>query len=160
MSTKRAVAGLLVALVATFAAAGLGSAFTSRSVSDWYAALARPAWTPPGWVFGPVWTALYVLMAVAAWLVWRQAGDWAGARAALGLYVVQLVLNAAWPGLFFGLRMPGAAFAELVVLWAAILATLVAFRRLSPTAGALMAPYLAWCTFAAALNLAIWRMNV
>jgi len=159
-SGTRQAAGLLVALVATFAAAGLGSVFTSRSVSDWYAALARPSWTPPGWVFGPVWTLLYVLMAVAAWLVWRRAGGWAGARAALGLYAVQLVLNAAWTGLFFGLRMPGVAFAELAVLWAAIVATLVAFRRHSPAAGALMVPYLAWCTFAAALNLAIWRMNV
>ncbi len=158
MSRGRQALGLVVVVVVTFAAAGVGSVFTSGSVSQWYPALARPSWTPPGWLFGPVWTALYTLMAVAAWAVWRKQG-WAGARAALVLYAVQLALNAAWSPLFFGLRMSGVAFVELVVLWLAIIATAVAFWKKSLVAGALLVPYVLWTTFAAALNLAIWRMN-
>ena len=158
MSRGRQAVGLVVVVVVTFAAAGIGSVLTSGSVSEWYPSIARPSWTPPGWLFGPVWTALYTLMAVAAWVVWRKDG-WAGARAALVLYAVQLALNAAWSPLFFGLRMPGVAFAELVVLWLAIIATVVAFWKKSPVAGALLVPYVLWTTFAAALNLAIWRMN-
>jgi tryptophan-rich sensory protein len=146
-------------LVLCFAVAGLGGLATGRSAGTWYPTLTKPTWTPPAWVFGPVWTALYLMMAVAAWLVWRKAGV-AGARTALGLFGVQLALNAAWSWLFFGLRLPGAAFAELVVLWAAIVATVVAFWRTCPLAGALLLPYLAWCSFAAALNFALWRLNV
>lgn len=158
MSRGRQAAGLVVVVVVTFAAAGIGSVFTSGSVSEWYPSIEKPSWTPPGWLFGPVWTALYTLMAVAAWVIWRKEG-WAGARAALVLYAVQLALNAAWSPLFFGLRMPGVAFAELVVLWMAIIATAVAFWKKSPLAGALLVPYVLWTTFAAALNLAIWRLN-
>lgn len=158
MSRGRQAAGLVVVVVVTFAAAGIGSVFTSGSVSEWYPSIEKPSWTPPGWIFGPVWTALYTLMAVAAWVIWRKEG-WAGARAALVLYAVQLALNAAWSPLFFGLRMPGVAFAELVVLWMAIIATAVAFWKKSPLAGALLVPYVLWTTFAAALNLAIWRLN-
>jgi tryptophan-rich sensory protein len=158
MTKTRQVLGLVVALAVTFAAAGIGSVFTSQSVGTWYQEIAKPSWTPPGWLFGPVWTALYTLMAVAAWLVWRQGG-WREARIALGLYAAQLVLNAAWSALFFGARMPGAAFAELVVLWLLILATTVAFFRKSIPAGVLMLPYAAWTAFAGILNFAIWRMN-
>ncbi|HUU91548.1 MAG TPA: TspO/MBR family protein [Phycisphaerae bacterium] len=158
MSRGRQAFGLVVVVVVTFAAAGIGSVFTSGSVSEWYPSIEKPSWTPPGWIFGPVWTALYTLMAVAAWVIWRKEG-WAGARAALVLYAVQLALNAAWSPLFFGLRMPGVAFAELVVLWMAIIATAVAFWKKSPLAGALLVPYVLWTTFAAALNLAIWRLN-
>ena len=158
MSRGRQAAGLVVVVVVTFAAAGIGSVFTSGSVSEWYPSIEKPSWTPPGWLFGPVWTALYTLMAVAAWVIWRKEG-WAGARAALVLYAVQLALNAAWSPLFFGLRMPGVAFAELVVLWLAIIATAVAFWKKSPVAGALLVPDALWTTFAAALTLAIWRLN-
>ena len=158
MSRGRQAFGLVVVVVVTFAAAGIGSVFTSGSVSEWYPSIEKPSWTPPGWIFGPVWTALYTLMAVAAWVIWRKEG-WAGARAALVLYAVQLALNAAWSPLFFGLRMPGVAFAELVVLWMAVIATAVAFWKKSPLAGALLVPYVLWTTFAAALNLAIWRLN-
>lgn len=136
----------------------LGSIFTAGSVGGWYAALSKPAWTPPSAIFGPVWSALYLLMAVAAWLVWRRGG-FAAHPAALGLFAAQLALNAGWSLVFFGLRMPGAAFAEILVLWALILATLIAFRRAAPLAGWLLAPYLVWVTFASALNLAIWRLN-
>ena len=159
MSALRQVVGLVVCLAAVFAAAGGASHFTARSVAEWYPALAKPAWTPPNAVFAPVWTALYFLMALVAWLVWRKAGGLAAARLPLALFAVQLALNAAWSILFFGLRMPGLAFGELVLLWLAIVATLAAFWRVLPAAGLLLAPYLAWVTFAGALNFAIWRLN-
>ena len=132
--------------------------FTARSVGDWYAGLNKPSWTPPSAVFAPVWSALYVMMGVAAWLVWRRGGLTAVA-VPLALFGIQLALNVAWSAIFFGLRRPGWAFVEIVALWALILATVIAFRRISPTAGYLLLPYLAWVTFAAALNLAIWRAN-
>jgi len=159
MSALRQVVGLVVSLAAVFAAAGVASHFTARSVAEWYPTLAKPSWTPPSAVFAPVWTALYFLMALAAWLVWRKAGGLAAARLPLALFAVQLALNAAWSILFFGLRMPGLAFGELVLLWLAIVATLAAFRQVLPAAGLLLAPYLAWVTFAGALNFALWRLN-
>jgi tryptophan-rich sensory protein len=159
MTGRRQAVGLVIALAAVFAAAGIGSVFTSRSVGDWYAALEKPPWNPPSWVFGPVWTVLYAMMAVAAWLVWRQGG-WKAARLALGLFAVQLALNAGWSAVFFGARMPGLAFAELVALWLAILATTAAFFRKSVAAGVLMLPYAAWTTFAGVLNFTLWRLNV
>jgi translocator protein len=152
---RRQVVGLLGILGVTFLVPGLGSLFTDPA---WYGTLARPAWAPPAWVFGPVWTVLYGLMAVAAWLVWRERGL-AGARGALGLYAVQLALNAAWTPIFFGLRLPGLALLELGVLWVAIVATTVAFWRIRRVAAVLLLPYLAWVSFAAALNAAIVRMN-
>jgi translocator protein len=121
----------------------------------WYAALAKPSWSPPSWVFAPVWTTLYLMMGVAAWLVWRTQGG----GTALVLWGVQLALNAAWTPLFFGLHRPDLAFAEIVTLWLFLLATVVACWRASATAGLLLIPYLAWVSFAAALNLAIWRLN-
>jgi len=150
--------GLLVALVACLAAGGIGARLTAAVIPTWYAALRKPSWNPPNRVFGPVWTALYVLMAVAAWMVWRTTGV-RGAPVALGLFVVQLALNAAWSPIFFGLRKPGWAAVDLVALWAAIVATGVAFSRVRPLAGYLLLPYLAWVTFAGALNVAIWRLN-
>ena len=144
--------------VASFTAAAIGGTATSRAVRDWYPTLVKPAWNPPAWLFGPVWTVLYLAMAVAAWLVWRRAG-WAGARLALTLFMVQLTLNAAWSIIFFGLRNPGAAVVEVMVLWAAILGTLVLFWQVSVPAGILFIPYLAWVSFATVLNFAIWRLN-
>lgn len=154
----KSVLALVAFAVACFAAAGLGSLLTGTSVGTWYAALQKPAWTPPNWVFGPVWTMLYVMMAVAAWLVWGGRGDHQVALP-LSLFAVQLALNVAWSGLFFGLRSPGAAFADIVLLGGAIVATLVSFWRVRAAAGVLLAPYLAWVLFASALNLAIWRLN-
>lgn len=124
----------------------------------WYAELAKPAWNPPSWLFGPVWTTLYIMMAVAAWLVW-QRGGWKAQRLPLTLYLVQWALNALWTPLFFGLQRPGLAFAEILVLLAAIIATLIAFWRVSRGAGLLLMPYALWTTFAAVLNFTIWRMN-
>ena len=122
---------------------------------DWYASLNKPAWNPPSWIFGPVWTALYLMMAVAAWLVWRRDG-W---RQPLRLYFTQLLLNAAWTPVFFGAQEIGWALAVIVALWAAILCTLLAFRRVSKLAAWMMVPYLAWVSFAAVLNFTLWRMN-
>jgi translocator protein len=147
--------GLVGWLLVVAVAAWFGSQFMPGA---WYAGLEKPAWTPPSWLFGPVWTLLYVAMAIAAWLVWRERG-FSGAPVALGLFLLQLSLNAAWSWLFFGLQRPDLAFAEIVVLWGAILATLTAFGRIRAAAGWLLAPYLAWVTFAAALNFAIWRLN-
>jgi len=149
--------GLAAFLAMCFGAAGVGSLFTAPAIPTWYTGLAKPSWTPPSWVFGPVWSLLYLAMAIAAWMVWRR-----GARAALSalaLFGVQLALNVAWSATFFGLRMPGAAFGVIVALWLFILATLIAFRRRSLASAILMAPYLAWVSFAAALNFAVWRMN-
>lgn len=148
--------GLAGWLVLCFAAAWLGSRFLP---GEWYKQLAKPSWTPPDQIFAPVWTILYILMAIAAWLVWRKAG-FAAAALPLALFVIQLALNALWTWLFFGLEKPGFAFAEIVVLWVAIVLTVVAFWRQNSLAGALLVPYLAWVSFAAALNYCIWRMNV
>jgi benzodiazapine receptor len=158
MSTIRQAVGLALSVVICFAVAGVGSLFTRPAIEGWYAALGKPSWTPPNWVFGPVWSVLYLAMATAAWLVWRREG-FAGARLPLTLFALQLVLNLAWTGVFFGLRMPGAAFAEIVLLWLFILVTTAAFWPLSRAAAWLMVPYLLWVTYAATLNCGIWRLN-
>jgi tryptophan-rich sensory protein len=145
-------------LLASFAAAAIGNVFTADGVRDWYPTLAKPTWTPPGWLFGPVWTVLYICIGVAGWLVWRRAG-FAGARVAMIVFGVQLALNALWSVLFFGMRQPGWAFVEIVLLWIAIAGTIIAFWRHSRPASLLLAPYLLWVTFASALNFAIWQLN-
>ena len=142
-------------VVLCFVAASLGALFVP---GDWYASLRKPSWNPPGWVFGPVWTALYAMMAAAAWLVW-QRGGFAAQRRPLGLFLVQLTLNAAWTPLFFGQHWPGVAFAEILLLWLAIAVTLAAFRRVSHVAAWLLVPYLVWVSFAAVLNFTLWRLN-
>ena len=154
----RSALGLALFVVACFAAAGLGSLVTTPRINGWYAELEKPFFNPPSWLFGPVWTILFLAMAVAGWLVWRRAG-FSGASVALTLFGGQLFLNVLWSTLFFGLKSPGAALVEIVILWVAILATLVAFRRVSRAAGLLFVPYLAWVTFATVLNLEIWRLN-
>ena len=158
MSMLRQAVGLGVSLVICFGAAGLGSALTTPSISGWYSALRKPSWTPPNWLFGPVWSALYLAMAIAAWLVWRRAGV-SSAKIALTLFVLQLVLNVGWSAIFFTLHTPGFAFAEIVLLWLLILATAASFWPVSQAAGWLMVPYLCWVGFAAALNYAVWRLN-
>lgn len=149
---------LVVFLALGFAAAAIGGASAAGNTSGWYDTLRRPSWRPPDWVFGPVWTVLYVAIAVAGWLVWRQRGS-PGATAALSVWAVQLVLNAAWTGLFFGLRRPGLAFVEILVLGVAVAATVVLSARVSWPAALLLLPYFAWVCFAAALNGAIWNLN-
>jgi len=151
----RSTIGLAGWLVVTFATAWIGSRYMPGA---WYASLAKPSWNPPNSIFGPVWTVLYVLMAVAAWLVWRKAG-FSGAGAALTLFVVQLALNALWSYLFFGLHRPDMAFFDIVALWVAILAVVVLFWSVDHVAGGLMVPYMVWVTFASYLNYVLWRMN-
>jgi benzodiazapine receptor len=154
---------LLVALAAfvalTFSAAGICSAFAARSIRTWYVTLHKPVGNPPASYFGPVWTALYFLMAIAAWNVWRVGGGWDGATPAITIFLIQLALNAAWSMIFFGLCWPGLALIEIILLWAAVLATMVLFCRISAFSGTLIAPYLAWITYAAYLNAGIWRLN-
>ncbi|TXL68932.1 tryptophan-rich sensory protein [Zeimonas arvi] len=154
---RRGLLGLAGWLALAFAAAAIGG-IASANAGDFYAQLVRPAWAPPGWLFAPVWTLLYLTMGVAAWLVWREAG-FRGARAALTLFVIQLAANALWTWLFFAWRLGGLAFAEVLLLWVLILATVVAFWRVRPLAGALMLPYLGWVSFACALTWATWRLN-
>ncbi|MCX6855016.1 MAG: tryptophan-rich sensory protein [Verrucomicrobia bacterium] len=121
----------------------------------WYAALTKPTWNPPAWIFGPAWTLLYTLMAVAAWLVWKRVGF----SSPLALYFVQLALNAAWTPIFFGAHQLGWALVEIILLWVMISLTLLSFRRVTPTAGWLFVPYLAWVSFATVLNFTLWRLN-
>ena len=147
--------GLVGWVLLCFAAPALGYAANS---GGWYSTLNKPAWNPPAWLFGPVWTVLYAAMAVAAWQVWRRGG-WREQRRPLILFVVQLALNALWTPLFFGLNRPDLAFAEIVLLWLAIVATIRAFARVRTTAAWLLAPYLAWVSFASVLNFTIWRLN-
>ena len=147
--------GLVLSLLVCFAVAGIGSIATTPEIPGWYAKLRKPSWTPPNWLFGPVWTALYAAMGVAAWLVWKRAG-W---HAAIALFAVQLALNLAWSFIFFRFHSPGLAFAEIVLLWAAIVATAISFAPISKTAAALFVPYILWVTYAAALNFSIWKLN-
>jgi len=157
-SRARSLAALLGFLAATFAVAGISSAFTIQQIPNWYATLAKPSFNPPNQVFGPVWTVLYTGMAVAAWLVWRLPAAWMRTRS-LQLFWVQLALNFAWSFLFFSAHRIGLAAIEIVVLWAAILATTVLFWRQNRAAGAIFGVYLAWVSFASVLNVSIWWKN-
>lgn len=161
MSTSRLITGLIIWFVITFAIAFLGSIFSpaaGTSTGVWYSQINKPSFTPPSWVFAPAWTLLYAMMAVSAWLVWKQAG-FSGAPAALTIFLIQLVLNFLWSWLFFGRHEIGWAFFDIVFLWMAIFATIILFWQKIPLAGALMLPYLGWVSFASALNFAIWRLN-
>ena len=144
-------AWVLVSLSAGF----VGSRFTP---GEWYEGLEKPSWNPPSWVFGPVWTALYILMGVAAWTVWRERG-FGGSSPALYIFLVQLVLNGLWSYLFFGANSPMWAFIEILALQALIIVTMVLFWRVSTTAGVMLLPYALWIGFASILNLTLWRMN-
>ena len=158
MFDRESWVSLVPFVVVCFVAAGIGSLFTAISVKTWYAQLRRPEWTPPNWIFGPVWTALYLLMAISAWLVWRST-SWPDARFALTLFIIQLVLNSLWSLVFFGLRKVGPAFGEILLLWMMIVATTVAFLPISLLAAWLLIPYLGWVLFASYLNFRIWQMN-
>jgi len=150
---------LIIAILVSEAAGGIGSLFTASSVGGWYADLAKPALNPPGWVFGPVWTTLYALMGVAAFLVWKNGWGWKKVRVALGVFGIQLVLNAAWSIVFFGLHSPGWALVNIIVLWLAIVWTIAVFYRISKPGAYLLLPYLLWVSFASYLNYSIWMLN-
>ena len=144
-------------IVVTFIAAAAG-AIASLDAQQFYAALSRPSWAPPAAVFGPVWTALYLAMAIAAWLVWKERG-FAGARVALTLFLAQLACNALWSWLFFAWHQGALALVDIAILWLLVVSTIVAFRRVRTLAAVLLVPYLAWISFAAALNFAVWQRN-
>lgn len=150
-------AGLVVWLVITFLAAGVGSLATIQA-ETFYTQLARPRWAPPSSVFGPVWAVLYALMGFAAWLVWRERG-FVAARTALTLFLLQLAANTFWSWLFFGWHLGELSFAFILLLWILIAATLITFFRIRPLAGILLVPYLLWVSFASVLNCAIWQLN-
>jgi translocator protein len=158
LSTARQALGLAGWLFLCFATSGIG-ALASVNAGAFYKTLVRPAWSPPGWLFGPVWSALFLCMAIAAWLVWRSCAAGRAKVLVLGLFVAQLAANALWSWLFFAWRMGGAAFADIVLLWLLIACTIAAFWRISKSAGLLLVPYLLWVTFAAALNWVLWRVN-
>jgi tryptophan-rich sensory protein len=155
---RRAVLGLAAFVALAAIASAIGSSVTLPQIDGWYVGLAKPSFTPPNWVFGPVWTLIYLTMAIAGWLIWYRYGL-SEARVALSLFAVQLVLNVLWSVLFFGLQRPGIALVDIVLLWLAILATLAAFLRLRPAAGWLLVPYLLWVSYAVALNAAIVQLN-
>jgi translocator protein len=158
-STFSRIAGLIFWIGICYLVAWAGSSVSPGiAPSDWYDALIKPAWNPPDWVFGPVWTLLYTMMGIAAWIVWKQYG-FHGAWLALGAFLVQLFLNGLWSFIFFGMQEPGWAFFEIILLFAAILITTVLFFKKNKIAGWLMVPYLLWVGFAATLNGAIWVLN-
>ena len=157
MSGFKEIIGLLGWLLLSFAAAAIGS-IASIQAAAFYRQLAQPSWAPPSSVFGPVWSLLYALMGIAAWLVWREGG-WRRQRGVLGLFVLQLAVNALWSWLFFGWHRGALAFADIVLLWLLIVATVIGFWRVRPLAGALLLPYLGWVGFATALNYAVWHLN-
>ena len=140
---------------ASFGAAAAGAVFRP---GEWYRRLDKPRWRPPDWLFAPVWTLLYAMIALSGWLVWRDKGL-AGVAVPLTAYAVQIVLNAAWMPIFFGLRRPGLAAIEITLLWVSIVATIFFFYPVSPAAAGLLVPYLAWVSFAAGLTISIWRRN-
>ncbi len=155
MSTTVSILGAVGWLALTFGTAALGARFLP---DEWYRGLKKPSWNPPNALFAPVWTVLYLMMATAAWLVWRRYGI-VDSRPALMFFIVQLFLNAAWTWLFFGRHEILGAFIDILILWVMILATMVLFWRLVPVSGILLLPYLLWVSFAAVLNGAVWVLN-
>lgn len=157
MPKRRQIPGLLAWLAVSFMASAIGAVASVRAAT-FYSQLGQPGWAPPSSIFGPVWTLLYALMGVAAWLVWREGGLRAN-RSALGVFLVQLAVNALWSWLFFAWHHGALAFADIVLLWFFIVATIVSFWRVRPLAGVLLFPYLLWVGFAAALNFSVWQLN-
>ncbi len=157
LSKSRQISVLLAILAVSFIAAGLGS-LASLNAGTFYSQLARPEWAPASNIFGPVWTVLYIMMSIAAWLVWRVCG-YAEARGALNLYVMQLFANVLWSWLFFHWHSGAFAFIDIMLLWGLVMATIGAFLRIKPLAGLLLIPYLLWVSFAAALNYSVWQHN-
>lgn len=150
---------LVAALVLCVTAGFIGSLFTSSGVDSWYQSLQKPPFNPPSWVFGPVWTLLYLMMGGALYLVWKRDPLEKPETRALTWFFIQLALNVLWSFFFFYLRQPALAFFEIIFLWLAIIVTVVHFFRINRWAGVLLLPYLVWVSFAAVLNFAIWRLN-
>ncbi|MHC4329279.1 MAG: TspO/MBR family protein [Planctomycetota bacterium] len=155
----RAIGKLICSVSVCLLTGVLGSFTTMDSVNNWYADLSKPSFNPPDWAFGVVWPILYVMMGVSAFLIWNRGIRSKQARVALGLFILQLVLNGLWTPIFFGLHMMALALAEIILLWTAILITILAFWRISKTAAFLLLPYILWVSFAIALNAALWHLN-
>lgn len=151
---------LFVSIIICQLAGVIGSIFTTSAIPRWYAGINKPSFNPPNWVFAPVWTTLFLLMGISLYLVWRKGLNEKDIKIAVAVFVFQLILNALWSFLFFGLESPFAAFIEIIFLWIAILASIILFFRISWVAGALLIPYILWVSFASVLNFAIWRLNI
>lgn len=150
---------IIIAIVVSELAGIIGSVFTTTSITGWYAGLTKPALNPPAWVFGPVWTTLFALMGISAFLIWKKGLERKDVKIALGIFIGQLILNTLWSIIFFGLHYPGGAFIEIIFLWLAILATVIAFAKISKSAAWLLVPYILWVSFAGYLNFMIWTLN-
>jgi translocator protein len=150
---------LVISIIACFAAAGIGSLFTFKSIPNWYARLKKPSYTPPNWAFGPVWTALYLLMGISVFLVWQKGLATNGALFAFILFWIQLVVNAIWSIVFFGKKSKGGGVITIIVLWLLIMVTMITSFRVSDWAGALLIPYIMWVSIASYLNIGIWLLN-
>jgi benzodiazapine receptor len=156
LSRRGSAYGLFIALLCCFGTSAVGGLLTSTSVSTWYLQLVRPSWNPPGWLFAPVWTTLYAMMAVSVWLVWRASDN---SKRAITVFAIQLFLNLLWSALFFGLRSPGFAFVEILFLVLMIVVTIREFSRIDKLAAALLVPYVLWTSFATVLNGTIFWLN-
>ena len=150
---------LIISIAISVTAGAIAGFFTSTSVASWFQTINKPTWNPPNWVFGPVWTTLYILMGVAFFLVWKSdTSNWLK-KTAIVLYAVQLALNFLWSFIFFYLQQPGWALVEIIAMWVAILLTIFAFANVSKTAAWLLVPYICWVSFATILNYSIWKLN-
>lgn len=150
---------VIIAILISEAAGIIGSVFTSPSIPTWYAGIIKPTFSPPNWVFGPVWTTLFALMGIASYIVWKKGFERRDVRIALGMFALQLILNVTWSLIFFGLQNPALAFLEIIALWLAIALTIVSFYRINKNAAYLLIPYILWVSFAMFLNYTIWSLN-
>ena len=157
--TKNNFLKLIVAIVFAQTAGFVGSIFTTPAISGWYAELQKPNFNPPSWVFAPVWTMLFLLMGIAAFLIWKKGLADKKIKIALGFFVGQLILNTLWSIIFFGLSSPGGALVEIIFLWFMILFTIIYFAKISRLAAWMLVPYILWVSFAAYLNYVIWLLN-
>lgn len=151
---------LLISVVISLSAGFIGSIFTNPNIETWYATIKKPTIAPPNWVFAPVWTILFLLMGIAAYLVWRQGWSNPQVRTAVVIFLIHLIVNILWSAVFFGLRAPMAAFFVIIALWLLILVIIILFANITVTAGILLIPYLLWVSFASVLNFMLWRLNI
>jgi tryptophan-rich sensory protein len=151
---------LLISVVISLSAGFIGSIFTNPNIETWYATIKKPSIAPPNWVFAPVWTILFLLMGIAAYLVWRQGWSNPQVRTAVVIFLIHLIVNILWSAVFFGLRAPMAAFFVIIALWLLILVIIILFANITVTAGILLIPYLLWVSFASVLNFMLWRLNI
>jgi benzodiazapine receptor len=156
----REIPRLIISLLIVFVAGGIGTLFTLSQIPTWYSALSKPAWAPPNWIFGPVWTSLYVLIGIALFLVWREGINKKEVKLALIIFAVQLILNILWSVVFFGLNSLLGGLIVIILLWIAILTNIIAFYRVSKPAGLLLIPYIIWVSIASYLNYSVYILNI